>query len=201
MYADSPTTPSFCQRCSPYDTGPLRAHARQRHSLPLHLWWSPTLSQRRLHPCLRLRSGFDGVRAGRRGQPERPDQPLETTVDCDFRATGLSEPSAIGDYCLVRGQLSGFGRRAFSAPVGGSRICPGRRPPGRLRSGHGWGHRGDTTVSPWPDCEGRPEMAVKHAHWQCPRCGTIMFWFGAASHVNRCRGGEGASVSCPVKRR
>ena len=26
--------------------------------------------------------------------------------------------------------------------------------------------------------------------WQCPRCGRIMFWFGAASHLNRCREGE-----------
>ena len=33
-------------------------------------------------------------------------------------------------------------------------------------------------------------MTVKHPHWQCPRCGTIMFWFGATSHLNRCREGE-----------
>jgi ribosomal protein S27AE len=31
---------------------------------------------------------------------------------------------------------------------------------------------------------------VKHPHWQCPRCGQVMFWFGATSHMNRCKVGE-----------
>jgi hypothetical protein len=29
-------------------------------------------------------------------------------------------------------------------------------------------------------------MAVEHPQWQCPRCGTVIFWIGATSHMNRC---------------
>jgi hypothetical protein len=27
---------------------------------------------------------------------------------------------------------------------------------------------------------------VKHPRWQCPRCGTVIYFFGATSHMNRC---------------
>lgn len=37
---------------------------------------------------------------------QRSDQPVKSAVDCHIRATKLSDPKAIGDYCLVRGQMS-----------------------------------------------------------------------------------------------
>ena len=29
--------------------------------------------------------------------------------------------------------------------------------------------------------------AENHPHWQCPRCGIVICWFGATSHMNRCQ--------------
>jgi len=26
---------------------------------------------------------------------------------------------------------------------------------------------------------------VKHPNWQCPKCGQVLFWAGAASHMKR----------------
>jgi ribosomal protein S27AE len=62
--------------------------------------------------------------------------------------------------------------------------CPKNRTLGPIK--RGVAHRGQQVVQDGT----APEMAVKHPRWQCPRCGQVIFWFGATSHKNRCTIGD-----------
>ena len=73
---------------------------------------------------------------------------------------------------------------------------PSYRPKSPLPEGNNKGRQLTTVLSHFPcTSQSRPRWSeiatVKHPHWQCLRCGTVMFWFGATSHKNRCMvGGE-----------
>jgi len=120
----------------------------------------------------------------------QPIAPTGSAVPDEQRAAGAASAPA--------GNVPQLGRNRSALPLG--RAWPAMKSR-CLQYDQGMdGGTVDATVSLRPDCDGWPEIAVKHPRWECPRCGQVMFWFGASSHQSRCTVGDERPISAPANR-